>query len=134
MRIDPRNIRRILHEVDQLALTRAIAGAKGANRPTAGFIMAALSTRKTDPAAKIRPAKMVRDLLSPHGNKSAYHFTTMQPRRCPARSQATKGALRRGRFRPRRLGYCPSSATVSGMIRPTAPRSSMSKCSSRPVK
>lgn len=48
MRIDPRDIPRIVREVDQLALTRAIAGARDANRPTADFIMAALSTRMAD--------------------------------------------------------------------------------------
>lgn len=48
MRIDPRDIPRIVREVDQLALTRAIAGAKDANRPTADFIMSAMSSRAAD--------------------------------------------------------------------------------------
>lgn len=47
-RIDPRDIPRILRVVDGTTLAKAIAGAKDANRPTAEFILASLSTRMAD--------------------------------------------------------------------------------------
>lgn len=47
-RIDPRDIPRILREVDSQVLTRAIAGAKDKNRPTAEFILSGLATRMAE--------------------------------------------------------------------------------------
>ncbi|MDO5528270.1 MAG: FliG C-terminal domain-containing protein, partial [Paracoccus sp. (in: a-proteobacteria)] len=47
-RIDPRDIPRILREADPLALTRAMSGAKDADKKTADFILSCLSTRMAD--------------------------------------------------------------------------------------
>ncbi|NHF71627.1 flagellar motor switch protein FliG [Paracoccus xiamenensis] len=48
MRIDPRDIPRVVREVDQLALTRAIAGSGEANKPTADFILSSMSSRAAE--------------------------------------------------------------------------------------
>lgn len=47
-RIDPRDVSRILREVDGVTLTKAMAGAKGKDLPTVEFILAALSSRLAD--------------------------------------------------------------------------------------
>lgn len=44
-RIDPRDIARITREVEGSVLTKALAGAKGANEPTVDFILGGLSSR-----------------------------------------------------------------------------------------
>ena len=44
-RIDPRDIARITREVEGAVLTKALAGAKGANEPTVDFILGGLSSR-----------------------------------------------------------------------------------------
>lgn len=47
-RIDPRDISRIMREVDGPVMTRALAGAKGINAPTVDFIFSAISSRLAD--------------------------------------------------------------------------------------
>lgn len=47
-RIDPRDIPRIIREVDGTTMTKALAGSRDANLPTAEFILAALSSRLAD--------------------------------------------------------------------------------------
>lgn len=47
-RIDPRDVPRVLREIEGATLARAIAGAKDANRPTADFILESLSARMAD--------------------------------------------------------------------------------------
>ena len=47
-RIDPRDVPRILRNIDGQSLARAIAGAKDADLPTAEFIFASLSPRMAD--------------------------------------------------------------------------------------
>ncbi|MDO5658889.1 MAG: FliG C-terminal domain-containing protein [Paracoccus sp. (in: a-proteobacteria)] len=47
-RIDPRDIPRILREVDNLALARAMAGARENDRQTVEFIFSCISTRMSD--------------------------------------------------------------------------------------
>lgn len=48
IRIDPRDVPRIVRAVDQLVLVRAMAGSQGINQPTVGFILGALGTRMAD--------------------------------------------------------------------------------------
>ncbi|WP_312524941.1 FliG C-terminal domain-containing protein [Paracoccus sp. (in: a-proteobacteria)] len=47
-RIDPRDIPRILREVDNPVLTKALAGAKGNDLPTTEFLLSGMSTRLAD--------------------------------------------------------------------------------------
>ncbi|MDO5641574.1 MAG: FliG C-terminal domain-containing protein [Paracoccus sp. (in: a-proteobacteria)] len=47
-RIDPRDIPRILRQIDGAVLVKAMAGAKDANQPTAAFILSALPTRMAE--------------------------------------------------------------------------------------
>ncbi|WBU55618.1 flagellar motor switch protein FliG [Paracoccus sediminicola] len=47
-RIDPRDVTRILREVEPLSLQRAIAGAKDANLPAAEFLLANISARMAE--------------------------------------------------------------------------------------
>lgn len=48
LRIDPRDVPRIVKAVDQAVLVRAMAGSAGANAATVPFLFAALSTRMAD--------------------------------------------------------------------------------------
>lgn len=48
MRIDPRDVPRILRAVDQPVLVKAMAGAKGVNAATVPFLLGALSSRMAD--------------------------------------------------------------------------------------
>ncbi|AGT07821.1 flagellar motor switch protein FliG [Paracoccus aminophilus] len=48
VRIDPRDIPRIIREIDGITLTRAMAGSGQKDQPTVEFILAALSTRLAD--------------------------------------------------------------------------------------
>ncbi|MDF3605579.1 FliG C-terminal domain-containing protein [Paracoccus sp. DMF-8] len=47
-RIDPRDIPRVVREMDAALMTKALAGARDQNLPTAEFILGALSTRLAD--------------------------------------------------------------------------------------
>ena len=47
-RIDPRDVPRIVREVDAMTITRALAGAAGDNAPTVGFLLSGLSSRLAD--------------------------------------------------------------------------------------
>ena len=47
-RIDPRDVPRIVREVDATTMTRALAGATGDNAPTVEFLLAGLSSRLAD--------------------------------------------------------------------------------------
>lgn len=47
-RLDPRDIPRIVREVDPSAMTRALAGAAGNDAPTAEFLLSGLGTRLAD--------------------------------------------------------------------------------------
>ena len=48
LRIDPRDVPRILRAVDQAALVKAMAGARGADAATVPFLLSALSTRMAE--------------------------------------------------------------------------------------
>ncbi|MRX49074.1 flagellar motor switch protein FliG [Paracoccus sp. S-4012] len=48
LRIDPRDVPRITRAVDQPVLVRALAGARGADEPTVGFLLGALGSRMAD--------------------------------------------------------------------------------------
>ena len=48
LRIDPRDVPRILRAVDQPTLIKAMAGARGADAATVPFLLSALSTRMAD--------------------------------------------------------------------------------------
>ncbi|HRO15497.1 MAG TPA: FliG C-terminal domain-containing protein, partial [Paracoccus sp. (in: a-proteobacteria)] len=47
-RIDPRDVPRILREIDPPTLTRAMAGAQGDDAATVGFLLGAISSRLAD--------------------------------------------------------------------------------------
>lgn len=48
MRIDPRDVPRILRAVDQPVLVKAMAGARGMDAPTVPFLLGAISSRMAD--------------------------------------------------------------------------------------